>query len=158
MWTARLTQGKPGFLVVRSGSMRPLLCVGEQIRVVPCHRLKLSGDLVVYQQAGKLVCHRLIFQYAPGRFYCKGDLNQQGEKVRGSEILGRPDRIVMTTETIALSGARFRCWNGLTLLVVILRMFCQIPGKIFKRASGFGDGFFINILGLTAGKIRTTRK
>jgi hypothetical protein len=138
--------------------MRPLLEVGEQIRVVPCRRLKLPGDLIVYQREEKLVCHRLIFQYAPGRYFLKGDLNTQGEKVKGFEILGRPDLVVTKTESIALNGARFRLWNSVMLLTVIMSAVWQLPGKIFRRSGCRGNRYFVYILGTSAGMIRKTRK
>ena len=158
IWISRLASGKSGLLTVRSGSMRPLLNVGEKIRDVPCHRLIFPGDLAVYQQKEKLVCHRLIFPYAPGRFYARGDLSPRGEKVRDSEILGRPDLILTSTESFDLHGMRFRFWNGVMLLTVVMKAIWQLLKKFFRVPSSSGDGFFIYLLRFSVGKIRVTGK
>ncbi len=81
LWLARLAQGQTGTLTVRSGSMMPLLRLGETLQVAPHSKLVLPGDLAVFRKDDRLVCHRIMLPVAPGWYLQKGDRNRAWELV-----------------------------------------------------------------------------
>ncbi len=121
LWLERLARGHPGRLQVRSGSMAPLLQPGEEIVVGPAPRLFLPGDLVVFCQGERLICHRLMLAYGPGRYLQKGDQNREWERLQTEAIVGRPIAIHAGGEIYRLCGAAFRLRNFLLWLLVGLR-------------------------------------
>jgi hypothetical protein len=129
LWLERLVRGYPGRLQVRSGSMAPLLQPGEEIVVAPAPRLLLPGDLVVFRQGERLICHRLMLAYGPGRFLQKGDQNREWERLLAEAIVGRPVAIQAGEEVYRLGGAAFRLRNLLLWLLVglrdLFRLFCR---------------------------------
>ncbi len=154
LWVARLRSGRPGRLVVRSGSMLPLLRIGEQICVVPGRGWLLPGDLVVFRQAGNLICHRLLLPCGPGRYWQKGDQNRGWERVNSAAILGRPDRIIAGDQAFRLTGPRFRLCNALLWLLVLARDLVRLPGRVIRPLAGVGEVLFSRLIAAIIGQIR----
>jgi hypothetical protein len=57
----RIGAGEPTWLPVHGRSMRPLLSWGTRILVARAARIRV-GDLLAYECAGAIVCHRLLGQ------------------------------------------------------------------------------------------------
>jgi hypothetical protein len=155
LWLERLARGYPGRLQVRSGSMGPLLQPGDEIVVAPAPWLLLPGDLVVFCQGERLICHRLMLAYGPGRFLQKGDQNREWERLPAEDIVGRPVAIHAGEETYRLCGAVFRLNNLLLWLLVGLRDLLRLICRPFPRLTWSCERLFSRpILGI----IRHVRK
>jgi hypothetical protein len=135
LWIARLARGKTGRLVVRSGSMAPLLQLGDEVIVAQRPNRILPSNLVVFRQEDRLICHRIMLPYAPRRYLQKGDFNREWEKVAEADIIGAPKQVIIGKQVIPLEGPRFRFWNTLLWLVVAARDLGRQICRIIPRLS-----------------------
>jgi signal peptidase I len=81
-------------LRVASWSMSPALQKGDEITVEPAFPTELLvGDLILYHQNGRLICHRLVATQETGtgsQFITKGDAAAGcGEVIQPDQVLGR---------------------------------------------------------------------
>jgi hypothetical protein len=106
---------------------------GEEIMVAPAPRLLLPGDLVVFCQGERLICHRLMLAYGPHRFLQKGDQNREWERLHSTAIVGRPVAVHAGGETYLLRGIAFRFHNLLLWLLVGLRDLCRLLCRPLPR-------------------------
>lgn len=142
LWVARLVSGRRGRLIVRSGSMAPLLKLGDEIVVSPHARRVFPGDLVVFRDGDKLVCHRIMLPLAPGRYLQKGDINPEWETVSATDIVGIPTRASSGGREFSLQGGAFRCWNTLLWLLVAGRDLARLCCRPVPRLTWRGEGLF----------------
>ena len=79
-----------GVSVVLSGSMEPHLHVNDLVIVTPADRYSV-GDVVVFQQNGDLIIHRIIsIDEAAGTIRTRGDANNtEDEPVALGEVKGK---------------------------------------------------------------------
>jgi hypothetical protein len=135
LWLYRLSQGRPGKLTVRSGSMAPLLQLGEEIEIVPPPPRFWPADLIVFAEGERLICHRIMLPWAPGRYLQKGDLNREWETVRKKDIVGVPSRLITPTGAFPLRGGPFRWQNSLLWLLVGARDLARLGCRLVPRLS-----------------------
>jgi hypothetical protein len=90
------------------GSMRPAICDGDLITVVPVGRARLvPGSVLVYRRQDRLFAHRLV-GIEPGPaggavFVCRGDAaDDYDAPVAAAQVLGE----VVTVQRSARSSAR----------------------------------------------------
>jgi hypothetical protein len=139
-WLNQLRRTGREELRLLSGSMAPLLKPGDHVLVVlPSARRLWPGDLVVFQEGGQLVCHRLRAIYAPGRYLQKGDASLQGGRLRREHVIGTPVHVRVGDRIVRLRGGRFRILNTLLWLLLVGRDFlcgCSrpIPGLRWRCA------------------------
>lgn len=79
---------------VAGWSMYPMLRKGDQLTVEPASPTELLvGDLILYYQNGRLICHRLVAMQESGtgtRLITKGDAASGcGEVIQPDQVLGR---------------------------------------------------------------------
>jgi signal peptidase I len=93
-----ITAGESAWLPLRGESMAPFLHSGSRLlvsRVTVCHIA--SGDLLVYEAEGRLICHRVLCRRTrEGRhvFLTKGDGWRTNESwIRADQVLGRVTRV-----------------------------------------------------------------
>lgn len=69
-----LTQGQPVWLTVISGSMRPFLEIGDEVRVASCSIEALQiGDIIVVEDGESTLTHRFYKHTAAGELLTRGD-------------------------------------------------------------------------------------
>ncbi|MCB0036125.1 MAG: hypothetical protein KDE51_18975 [Anaerolineales bacterium] len=69
-----LAQGQPVWLTVISGSMRPFLEIGDEVRVESCAVEALqTGDIIVVEEDGSTLTHRFYKYTAAGELLIRGD-------------------------------------------------------------------------------------
>ena len=129
---ARLAGGEPCVLVVRTGSMAPLLRPGEAIRVAPlAGQLPPHGAVLVVRQGNFLLTHRLV--------------GRAGEQLllQGDACL-HPDRPVAANAVLGVVVARRRggCWQ-------------RLPERGW-RCNGVGSWVF-GVVGLLLRRAKTLR-
>lgn len=86
--------GQMPFLRVSSGSMKPLLCVGDEVGVQPVTVEQLQpGDIVVVADQAQILTHRFWKRHDTGRFpafITRGDRVLSYDKVwTADQLLGR---------------------------------------------------------------------
>lgn len=77
---------------IMSGSMMPFLCPGGRVIVecVPADKCHL-GDIIVFQDPGRLIAHRVLLRLRLGKriyLYQKGDSAGVGYWVSGDKLIG----------------------------------------------------------------------
>jgi signal peptidase I len=74
---------------VTSWSMFPTIRKGDLVSIGPAVSLQ-SGDILVFQRAGEIICHRLVRFGAADDVYTKGDSEEgEGTPIRQTDILGK---------------------------------------------------------------------
>lgn len=95
-----------GLSVVLSGSMEPTLSVNDLVAVVSAEEYR-TGDVVVYQDGGDLIIHRIVW-ISEDQFVTQGDANDTADApfpltaIKGKmafhvPFMGLPVRLVQTT-------------------------------------------------------------
>ena len=89
---AMLRDGHSVELPLGGGSMRPLFVPGDRLRVWPAAAGDVRpGDVVLVDDGGELVCHRLVY-VAAGRAVTRGDDAFEPDPPRpAAAIIGRVD-------------------------------------------------------------------
>jgi len=77
--------------IVRSGSMEPVLMPGDAIVLQPVERMPDVGDIITYEQQGKLITHRVVGVQDATTITTKGDANENADpwKVHFADIRGK---------------------------------------------------------------------
>ena len=94
LWAERLKKGSVTKFKVASGSMKPLINIGDRVAVKKVDnlgRVRL-GDIVLFSTTGNYVVHRIIgksHQRGELFFRQKGDASLQSGIVSGREIRGK---------------------------------------------------------------------
>jgi hypothetical protein len=154
LWLARLARGRTGRLTVRSGSMAPLLRIGEDIVVGPPATRPVPGDLIVLLEAKRLICHRLMLPCGSGRYWQKGDANPSWQKVHGCDIVGRPLSVIVSGRWCRLEGWRFRWWNMCLWLLVGGSDAIRWLGRPFARPAPGQERPLAGVIASVANRIR----
>jgi hypothetical protein len=83
----QIDAGAPTWLPIHGRSMRPLLASGTRILVVPAARIRF-GDLLAYECAGTIVCHRVIGRQGAVLLTRADHRGAGAERVRPEQIVG----------------------------------------------------------------------
>lgn len=77
--------------IVRSGSMEPALMPGDAIVLQPVEQMPHVGDIITYEQQGKLITHRVVGIQDAAIITTKGDANQNADpwEVHFADIRGK---------------------------------------------------------------------
>ncbi len=77
--------------IVRSGSMEPALMPGDAIVLQPMEQMPHVGDIITYEQQGKLITHRVVGVQDAAVITTKGDANENADpwRVRFADIRGK---------------------------------------------------------------------
>ena len=106
LWSDLHHQKQKLWLPVLSGSMLPLLRIGDRVLVesVSPENIKF-GDIIVFKHLDKLVVHRVIKKYDDGSrsFLQKGDNASIAEIVISENIIGRVTSVQRGTKVISLN-------------------------------------------------------
>jgi hypothetical protein len=93
-------------------SMKPTVGTGARIVVERCVPDGIRvADLVVYEDAGALICHRVLWRRG-GAILTKGDrLRVPAAWVSATSVIGRVVAIETPARERRLAGARERAWS-----------------------------------------------
>jgi hypothetical protein len=107
LFSGNLQPGSVIELPVLSGSMAPLLCPGDRIKIwcVPWKKCHI-GDMIIFKEGKRFTVHRLLFRLVLGGIYIlyqKGDQNRKGSFISPKQIVGKAVEIIKSgTITIDL--------------------------------------------------------
>jgi hypothetical protein len=99
----RIDAGAPTWLPVRGRSMRPLLARGMRILVAPVSRVRF-GDLLAYECAGTIVCHRVIARRGATLFTRADHGGAEPERVERDQIVGVAVAVEQSGAVMPLTG------------------------------------------------------
>jgi signal peptidase I len=134
------------WLPVLSGSMTPLLLIGDMVLVesISPENIKL-GDIIVFKDFDKLVVHRVIQKYKDGSksFLQKGDNARIAEIVMSENIIGRVTAVQKGTKVISLNFWVWKMYNYILTFIswssyshkpenLVLRRITKLFYKIIK--------------------------
>ncbi len=134
------------WLPVLSGSMLPLLRIGDRVLVesVSPENIKF-GDIIVFKDLDKLVVHRVIQKYNDGNksFLQKGDNARIAEIVMSENIIGRVTAVQRGTKVISLNFWIWKTYNYILTFIswssyshkpenLVLRKIAKLFYKIIK--------------------------
>jgi hypothetical protein len=99
----RIDAGAPTWLPVHGRSMRPLLTRRMRILVAPASRIRF-GDLLAYECAGTIVCHRVIGRRG-ATLFTRADRGGAGpERVGPDQIVGVAVALEQSGGVVRLTG------------------------------------------------------
>ena len=106
----RIDAGVPTWLPVHGRSMRPLLTRGMRILVAPPTRIRF-GDLLAYECAGTIVCHRVIGRRGATLFTRADHGGAEPERVGPGQIVGVAVALERSGAVLRLTrpGRRAQC-------------------------------------------------
>jgi len=92
-------------LRVAGWSMSPTLRKGDRLTVEPASAAQLQvGDLILYHQSGRLICHRLVAIQEPG---AGAQLITKGDAATGCDAPVQPDHILGRVVAVRRSRLQF---------------------------------------------------
>jgi signal peptidase I len=117
LWEDLYTKKQQAWLTILSGSMMPLLQVGDKVLV---HAVKPTdirfGDIIVFKNPDKLIVHRVIGKADSSTYLQKGDNATTAEIVSSADVLGKAIAIQKGKRIIQLNNRKWKFINlALTL-------------------------------------------
>lgn len=108
LWLEGFRERGMGWLPVLSGSMRPVLRIGDRIHVRACDPRRLPlGSLVVFRKEGRLAVHRLLAKRASPEGLLlreRGDANPHSSWIPAAAVIGEADRRDRGGRVVRLTG------------------------------------------------------
>ena len=129
LWGELLAEKGELWLTARSGSMAPLITVGDRIRVeaTPPEVIRF-GHIVVFREGEKLVVHRVVATGKCDRecvFLQKGDCYSLPRRIPASQVLGKVSEVHKLSRRIRLESPRGRFLNLLLAMRSYLACFME---------------------------------
>ena len=119
LWADLHHQKQESWLPVLSGSMMPLLRIGDYVLVQSANPDSIRpGDIIVFKGRDRLIVHRVIRRYDNGSpaFLQKGDSTTAAEIIRSEDVIGRVIAVRKGTKIIRLNEGIWKVINcALTL-------------------------------------------
>ncbi|MBV7333620.1 signal peptidase I [Chloroflexi bacterium TSY] len=128
--------GSQHYIPIRGGSMLPIIQEGDRVQIThDCTNIK-RGDIIVFQQKGKLVIHRvvsIISGTTESTFVTKGDnVARFDPPVNGNVILGRVLALQRGEQHIALETC---AWRRVGWLIALITLMTAAPSALYQRLS-----------------------
>ncbi len=119
LYIEALRRGHAIWFRVASGSMRPLLRVGDAVHIQPVAPDSLQiGDIAAFETPAGLVVHRIVHilhpPESPFRFIEMGDVSLQASEITEEVIAGRVSAIRRGTLLIDLQKPLAKRWEAVT--------------------------------------------
>lgn len=93
LYREALRRGQPLWFRVASGSMHPLLCIGEEVYIEPATASELQvGEIAAFETSTGLVIHRIVLRQAGGKsiqLLEMSDTQLRAEPVESEAVIGR---------------------------------------------------------------------
>jgi hypothetical protein len=122
----RIVAGAPTWLPVHGRSMRPLLTRGMRILLVSPVRIRF-GDLLAYECAGAIVCHRVIGRRGATLFTRADHGGAEPERVGPAQIVG-------VAVALERSGAVVRLTRPDRRAQAVVRAACSLAAAVWATA------------------------
>ncbi len=149
LYREAVRKGQPLWFRVASGSMHPLLRIGEQVYIEPATAMQLQiGEIAAFETGAGLVIHRIVQRYqenADIQFIEMSDVHLRAGRVKSGAVIGRVVAIRQGNTRIDLqrliaqkcgrvtARARFRLYTMRfknTLAQVIIRKCARLVARL----------------------------
>lgn len=138
LWQDLYNKKQQSWLSVLSGSMQPLLQIGDKVLVqsVRPDNIKL-GDIIVFKTPDKLIVHRVIRRYNSSSFLQKGDNTVTAEIVSSKDVIGRVTAIRKDDKIIYLNRGIWKFVNNVLTLFSCTVYYLKPENPGLKRIARF---------------------
>jgi signal peptidase I len=93
LWDDLYDRRQEAWLTVRSGSMAPMIQIGDRVQVKQIEPQQIHfGDIIVFTEAGKMVVHRVMGRRGNDQniiFLQKGDTNTIAAYILAENVIGK---------------------------------------------------------------------
>lgn len=104
LWEDLYKKKQKSWLTILSGSMMPLLQIGDKALIHTVKRAEIRvGDVILFKTGDKLVIHRVIHRYNSFSFLQKGDNTTIAEIVNSKDVIGKVIAIRKGTKILYLN-------------------------------------------------------
>jgi hypothetical protein len=136
LYIEALRKGHAIWFRVVSGSMRPILRVGDAVHIQPVVPEDLQiGDIAAFETPAGLVVHRIVHilrpRESPSRFIEMGDIGLQASEMTGEVIAGRVSAIRRGELLVDLQKPLAKRWEGVTARLRY-RLYCLYTGSRYQ--------------------------
>lgn len=138
LWEELYNKKQQSWLTILSGSMKPLLQIGDKVLVRSVKSAEIRiGDIIVFKTPDKLIVHRVIRRYNSSSFLQKGDCLTTAEIVSSEHVIGKVIAIRKRKKIIYLNGG---IWNFINLILTFFS--CSVyyfkpENAVLKRIARF---------------------
>ena len=143
LWNDLNKKNKVSWLPVLSGSMAPLLQIGDKvlIRSIKPDEIKF-GDIIVFKDDDRLVVHRVIRKYPPGgcegfTFLQKGDATTTIKISSEEDVVGKVVSINKNGRVIDQNKGIWKFYNVFITLFSTLVYYLKPKNRTLKKISRF---------------------
>ena len=134
LWEELYNKKQQSWLAILSGSMMPLLQIGDKVLVPSVNPAESRvGNIIVFKNSDKLIVHRVIRNYNSLSFLQKGDNTTTAEIVNSKDVIGKVIAIRKGTRIFYLNNGLGKFIN-LTLTFFSCSVYYSKHGnRIVKR-------------------------
>ena len=140
LWADMHHQKQESWLPVLSGSMMPLLQIGDEVLVQSANPGSIRpGDIIVFKNQDKLIVHRVIRRYGDDNpsFLQKGDNTTSGEIIRSEDVIGKVITIRKRDRIIYLNDGVWKVINNILTLFSYSVYHLRPKNPFLKRIAKF---------------------
>ena len=129
LWEDLYNQKQKLWLTALSGSMIPLLQIGDKVLVQSVKPAEIRvGDIIVFKNLDKFIVHRVIRKYDSLSFLQKGDNTTTAEIVRSEHVIGKVIAIRKGNRIIRLN-------NGFGMFINLMLTFFSCSVYYLKHGN-----------------------
>ena len=140
LWEDLYTKKQQSWLTILSGSMLPLLQIGDKVLI---HAVKPTdirfGDIIVFKNPDKLIVHRIIRRHNNNglSYLQKGDNATTAEIVSSEYVLGKAIAIQKGNRIIQLNTRKWKFINLALTLFSCSVYYLKPRNPVLKRIAKF---------------------
>lgn len=128
------------WLPVLSGSMLPLLHIGDKVLVQSVEpSIIRTGDIIVFKELDKFIVHRVIKTYKNERVYFlqKGDNSMAAEIVQSENLIGMVTLLRKKNKLICLNHGSWKIFNYFLIFFSYSTYYLKPRNLILRRIARF---------------------
>ena len=134
LWEDLYSKKHKSWLSILSGSMMPLLQIGDKVLVHSVNPAEIRvGDIIVFKNSDKFIVHRVIRKYNSSSFLQKGDNTTTAEIVISKYVIGRVIAIRKRTRIFYLNKGLGKFINLMLTFFSCLVYYFKHGNRIVKR-------------------------
>ena len=138
LWQDLYNKKQQSWLNILSGSMQPLLQIGDKVLVQSIKPAEIGfGDIIVFKTPDKLIVHRVIRKYNNLSFLQKGDYTATAEIVSSKDVIGRVTAIRKGDKIIYLNKGIWKFVNIVLTLFSCTVYYLKPENQGLKRIARF---------------------
>lgn len=134
LWQDLYSKKQQSWLSILSGSMLPLLQIGDNVLIQSVKPAKIRfGDVIVFKNPDKLIVHRVIHRYNSSSFLQKGDNTTIAEIVSSKYLIGKVIAIRKGNKIIYMNKGLWKFVNLILTLFSCMAYYLKPENQGLKR-------------------------